>query len=386
MRSVIPALATASLLGVAPGATAIETTADTVTVLVVSHGCQSGLVIPATVIDDAWPARRDFPDAEHFEACWDGLITRPVIRGFVPACSRRYGPAPARRAVQCNAMQCSAVQCSAVQRCAARRRNNSPTPMSTLHISRDGARRITAALAASNARDAEGLPKPSLYGRGRVYGSVERFHLFVTCNVWIAARLRDTGVAVRLALALTAGTPVGSRRRGHPQHAGRHGAAPAAQGGPGGRRTAAGVTSYAAPGLDDSFECEWGLGVPTAQRAETDVAPPSQQRGSPRIRRLAAQCRRHTRHRYDPAGGLRPAPEPAYGAGADHVLRDWRRGRRAQLRGAARRRPGRRGGSAGALAMSWINNLVRPGSSAACRRSRSCWCCSACSAASRPSG
>jgi len=75
MRSVIPALATAGLLGVAPGATAIETTADTVTVLVVSHGCQSGLVIPATVIDNAWPARRDFPDAEHFEACWDGLIT-----------------------------------------------------------------------------------------------------------------------------------------------------------------------------------------------------------------------------------------------------------------------------------------------------------------------
>jgi len=53
MRSVIPALATAGLLGVAPGATAIETTADTVTVLVVSHGCQSGLVIPATVIDSS---------------------------------------------------------------------------------------------------------------------------------------------------------------------------------------------------------------------------------------------------------------------------------------------------------------------------------------------
>ncbi|MDR7097311.1 DUF2459 domain-containing protein [Hydrogenophaga laconesensis] len=253
MRSVIPALATASLLGVAPGATAIETTADTVTVLVVSHGCQSGLVIPATVIDNAWPARRDFPDAEHFEACWDGLITRPVIRGFVPACSRRYGPAPARRAVQ---------------RCAARRRNNSPTPMSTLHISRDGARRITAALAASHARDAEGLPKPSLYGRGRFYGSVERFHLFVTCNVWIAARLRDTGVAVRLALALTAGTPVGSRRRGHPHHAGRHGAAPAAQGGPGGRRTAAGVTSRGRTGPGQLVRARMGARWPRGLRAD----------------------------------------------------------------------------------------------------------------------
>lgn len=80
--------------------------------------------------------------------------------------------------------------------------------MATLEISREGARRLVAAISASHERDEQGQPiafGPSLYGEGRFYASVERFHLFATCNVWVARRLRDAGVAVRPALAITTG-------------------------------------------------------------------------------------------------------------------------------------------------------------------------------------
>ena len=41
---------------------------------------------------------------------------------------------------------------------------------------------------------------PSLYGRGAFYPSRERFHLFKTCNVWVARGLREAGIEVRSSL------------------------------------------------------------------------------------------------------------------------------------------------------------------------------------------
>jgi len=37
---------------------------------------------------------------------------------------------------------------------------------------------------------------PGLYGRSRFYASRERFHLFKTCNVWVATALREAGLPV----------------------------------------------------------------------------------------------------------------------------------------------------------------------------------------------
>jgi hypothetical protein len=54
---------------------------------------------------------------------------------------------------------------------------------------------------------------PALYGQGRFYASVERFHLFATCNVWVARRLRDGGLELHPPLALTAGMLVGQLAR-----------------------------------------------------------------------------------------------------------------------------------------------------------------------------
>ncbi len=197
MRAALPALALAGLLGGTPCDTAaVERAPDTVTVLVVSHGWHSGLVIPAAVIDDdAWPARREFPDAEHFEVGWgDRAYYQASDPGLWAGLRALLWPSP-------GVLHIVALRGAPSQ-------HFPGAPRVTLHITREGAQRLVAAIAASHERDGEGQPiafGPSLYGQGRFYASVERFHLFATCNVWVASRLRDAGVAVRPALALTTG-------------------------------------------------------------------------------------------------------------------------------------------------------------------------------------
>jgi hypothetical protein len=55
---------------------------------------------------------------------------------------------------------------------------------------------------------------PGLYGDSRFLASRERFHLLRTCNVWTAQVLREGGVPVRPALALTVGSLLGQLRPG----------------------------------------------------------------------------------------------------------------------------------------------------------------------------
>lgn len=177
-------------------ARAAEAAPDTVTIHVVAHGWHSGLVIPAAVIDaDAWPARREFPDADHFEVGWgDRSYYQAVDPSLWVGLRALFWPSP-------GVLHMVALQGAPTRHFAGAR-------MATLDISREAAQRLVAAIAASHERDAQGQPiafGPSLYGQGRFYGSVERFHLFNTCNVWVASRLRDAGVAVRPALAITTG-------------------------------------------------------------------------------------------------------------------------------------------------------------------------------------
>jgi len=195
-RWVLPALALVGLVVFTPAVSAVETAPDTVTVHVVAHGWHSGLVIPAAVIDaDAWPARRAFPDADYFEVGWgDRAFYQASDPGLWLGLRALLWPSP-------GVLHIVALRGAPAQHVAG-------APMATLEMSREGARRLVAAISASHERDAQGQPiafGPSLYGQGRFYASVERFHLFATCNVWVARRLRDAGVSVRPALAITTG-------------------------------------------------------------------------------------------------------------------------------------------------------------------------------------
>ena len=68
-----------------------------------------------------------------------------------------------------------------------------------LHLARAGFERLLAYITASFEAD----PAPiaaSLYASGAFYPSREKFHLFKTCNVWVARALRAAGIEVRSSL------------------------------------------------------------------------------------------------------------------------------------------------------------------------------------------
>ena len=68
-----------------------------------------------------------------------------------------------------------------------------------LRVSRSGFERLLAYLSASFEADPAPLA-PSLYATGAFYPSREKFHLFNTCNVWVARGLREAGIEVRSSL------------------------------------------------------------------------------------------------------------------------------------------------------------------------------------------
>lgn len=65
-----------------------------------------------------------------------------------------------------------------------------------LRISRSGFERLLAYIASSFEPRAAPVA-PALYASGAFYPSREKFHLFNTCNVWVARGLREAGIEVR---------------------------------------------------------------------------------------------------------------------------------------------------------------------------------------------
>ena len=69
-----------------------------------------------------------------------------------------------------------------------------------------GLQRLLEHLRQSHELDGAGQPVTlglGLYGHSRFYASREQFHLFKTCNVWVATALQAAGVQVTPALTLT---------------------------------------------------------------------------------------------------------------------------------------------------------------------------------------
>lgn len=167
-----------------------------VTVYVVSHGWHSGIVVPAALAQaHDWPARREFAQAQYYEVGWgDRAYYQAVDPGWWMGLRALLWPRP-------GVLQVVALQ-------GPPQTAFPGAPVLAVRVSHQGAQRLAAAIGASHERGADGAPVafgPALYGQGRFYASVERFHLFATCNVWVARRLRDAGVDLHPSFALTAG-------------------------------------------------------------------------------------------------------------------------------------------------------------------------------------
>lgn len=187
------------------GAAQADTTqAQAHPIQVVRHGWHSGIVVRAAdVPEDAWPARRDFADAEYLEVGWGD-------RAYYQAADP-----PAWLGLRALLWPGAGVL-HMVAFSGPAERHFPAAEIVALQVTSQGLAQMVAAIAASHERDAGGRPiplGPGLYGRSRFYASRESFHLFATCNVWTAAMLREAGVPVRPVLSQTSGALFSQLRR-----------------------------------------------------------------------------------------------------------------------------------------------------------------------------
>ena len=188
-----------------PGAlAAADVQATTHRVHVVRHGWHSGIVVRAADVPaQAWPARREFADAEYLELGWGD---RAYYQASAPSVwlGLRALLWPTAGVLHMVAFS------GPVERYFA------SAESVALEITPQGLARLVAAVSASHELDAAGRPiplGPGLYGTSRFYASSEAFHLFATCNVWVAGMLREAGVPVSPTLSPTSGALFAQLRR-----------------------------------------------------------------------------------------------------------------------------------------------------------------------------
>jgi hypothetical protein len=157
-----------------------DSPAQAVPVYVAGHGMHTGLIVhSADVPIDAWPARARFPQARYLEL---GFGDRQYYMHPAP------GPWLALRAVLWPTP--GAVHAVAFDGPIA---HDFPgSEILELRVEQGGFTRLVAFVRASHA------PEPNDLGVGqrpnsRFYASPRRFHLFETCNTWVAHALAEHG-------------------------------------------------------------------------------------------------------------------------------------------------------------------------------------------------
>lgn len=180
----------------------ITAAGDGVTIYVVSHGWHTGIVIRmADVAPGAWPEAQDFAHAEYLEVGWgDRDYYQARDPGFVDALAAAFAAKP-------GVLHIAGFRGDV-------RRMFPASDIVALRVPPQGLADLVARLRASYERDPAGraiMLGAGLYGDSRFYGSVERFHLFRTCNVWTAEVLRAAGLPI--GASLTAGGVMAQARR-----------------------------------------------------------------------------------------------------------------------------------------------------------------------------
>ncbi len=161
---------------------------------VVNHGWHAGLVLRASDVPaGAWAAKADFADAAYLEVGWgDRAYYRAADPGAWLALKAIAWPTP-------GVLHVVGVD-------AAPERYFPRAEVLEIGVAPAGLKRLLEQLRQSHESADTGRPVtlgPGLYGHSLFYASREQFHLFKTCNVWVATALQAAGVQVRPALTLT---------------------------------------------------------------------------------------------------------------------------------------------------------------------------------------
>jgi uncharacterized protein (TIGR02117 family) len=164
-----------------------QTAAGEIPVYVVTHGWHTGIAMRAADIDFArWRPLPHPARARYIEIGWGDRDYYPA-----PGFNLWYGfkalawPTP------------SVLHVTGFNEPPAR--YFSASEVVELGVSHTGFEHLLAHITASFEPEAAPIA-PSLYASGAFYPSREKFHLFKTCNVWVARALRAAGIEVRSSL------------------------------------------------------------------------------------------------------------------------------------------------------------------------------------------
>lgn len=175
-------------------------------VWVVEHGWHAGLVVERALIPAGlWPEQDDLPDARYLEVGWgDADFYRSPDPGLWLA------------------LRAAAGSRGSAAHLLALRAPPAPGPgreVAEIRLSRPGFEALARFVHASFERDGRArAPRlgPGLYPASAFYPARGRYHLFNTCNTWIADALRAAGVPITPARAITAGGLLRQLRRLEP--------------------------------------------------------------------------------------------------------------------------------------------------------------------------
>lgn len=165
-------------------------------VFVLGHGFHTGLAVSAREVPEAaWPARRDFPDADYLELGWGD-------REYYPR--KNPGVWLALRAL----FTLTSSTLHVVPVAGPLPRFFRDSEIIELQVSQAGFARMVAFVRQTYELDADGRAiaiSPEVDDGSRFYASPRTFHAFENCNVWVARALEAAGLPVRPGTAITAG-------------------------------------------------------------------------------------------------------------------------------------------------------------------------------------
>lgn len=207
MRTLI-AMALVALCGcaavpVTPPPKPVLAAGPTRTVYVVNDDAHTGIIVRAADVPrEAWPARKDFPDAEYLELGWGEREyyireDESIWLGL--------------RALFWS--ESSTIHVVALNRPIAREFPGAE--ILEFRVSEAGFAKLVAFVAASHERDAAGrtfVLAPGQRPHSRFYASHRRFAFRETCNTWVARTLQEAGVDVDPHRSATARGLIGQLR------------------------------------------------------------------------------------------------------------------------------------------------------------------------------
>ena len=174
------------------------------TVLVVDYGWHAAIVVRREDVDPTiWPEVRDFPDAALVEVAWGDrdFYMAEKATGWLAVKAALFTSGSVLHVAGLGPSALASLPADAVVE---------------LGVSRAGFDAMTRFIHDEYQQAGEGGAVPlarGLYGTSWFYAARSRYHLFNTCNTWVARALQQAGIRVTAAGTLTAGAVMHQAQR-----------------------------------------------------------------------------------------------------------------------------------------------------------------------------